>query len=162
MRKRGARFNRSSALVGIAKLIHRGRAAARAEALSRTSTQEEQHLLIIPARTSFAALRAGKATIQDLHNVSAFMNVGLVAATDMGESAAAGAIQEGIIHLCKVKDRGGPTYAMSAEQRRAIAEAVRLTDDVFCCATILELDAAHRKVLRHVGGGDLNLVSVPA
>ncbi len=147
MRKAG-RKRRALDRYGGARLICQKSAQARErEALDRPLTEQEAHMLIIPARVSMAALAEGRASIGDVHNISAFLNVGLILAHNIEEFDARNAVQEGIFSLASVRERPGPTYAMNAEQRTNIVWAVDLTDELFGVATLLELTVAHQKVL---------------
>lgn len=132
---------------GVALLFKRAEQAEVRSVLSRPLSGGEQHKLIIPARASAHSLMMGTAHIDDLHNVAAFMNVGVVLASDIGEREACDAIQEAIHHLADVKHRGGSRFAMNAVQRASIGQAVELTDEMFCCSTLYEITVAHQKVM---------------
>jgi len=147
MRKRGKHKPRSP-LGGAALLFRRCVEQAKIASLSRPLRDDEAHMMLIPARVSADRLRAGAAELQDLHNVAAFINVGGVLASDIGEREACAAIQAGVFAICAVKDRGGPRYAMNAEQRDAILQAVSLTDEVFGVSTLLEIGTAHHKLMK--------------
>lgn len=146
MRKRTVRKRRATT-GGIALLMKRSEQAEVKSILSRPLEGEEQHKLIIPARASAHCLMMGTAKIDDLHNVAAFMSVGVVLANDIGERQACDAIQEAIHHLADVKARGGSRYALNAKQRESIGQAVELTDELFCCSTLYEITVAHKKIM---------------
>lgn len=147
MRKRG-KPRRATPLGGNLHLLHRRMEEQRKrEALTRELDTDEQTRLIVPARTSCELLQTGAAQIDDLHNITAFLNVGLVLANDTGEEEAREFIQAAILDIIAVKDRGGPRYGLNAEQRERIPPAVALVDELFCCTTLLEIATAHRKVV---------------
>lgn len=148
MRKRAPRRKAASPYGGIALLLRRSHEQERLRALARPLDGDEQGTLMIPARISAERLRAGEAELLDLHNVAAFINVGVILARDIGETEACDAIQAGTHAIAAVKDRGGPRYAMNAAQREAILQAVDLTDELMQCATLLEIATAHQKLMQ--------------
>lgn len=150
MRKRGRQRRVIDAFGGARLLCRRSIDAQRKQALNRPLHEDEERTLILPARVSMAALLEGKALVGDLHNIAAFLNVGMVLAHDIKEFAAQAAIQAGIFAVSEVKHRPGPRYAMNADQRALISEAVALTDEVFTASTLLELSVAHRKVMNAI------------
>lgn len=162
MRKRGKTFKRINTFGGVALLAKH----QQAQRLSRPLTDAETAHLLIPARVSAAQLMDGVAEIGDLHNVTAFLNVGMVLSNDIGEGRACKAVQAGILRILEVKQRPGPTYAMNAAQREDICLAVQLTDELFSVSTLLEISVAHRKVLaaldRKGEAGNLEPVEIAA
>lgn len=108
-------------------------------------------------------LRCGRASIEDLHSIVALLNTALVLADDVGEDAARGAIQDGIVAITEVKDRKTVRFAMSAAQRARISPAVDLADELFCCCSLLEIVNAHTKLMSWLPkNGSLDLVEVNA
>ena len=152
--QRARRIIKGAAL--ISKLIGR-------PALDRQPNLDDKARLLIPGRVSANALRSGYAEIVDLHNIIALLNVGMVLAHRVGESAAREAIQAGIFAMIEVKDRPGPRYAMNSRQRELVMQAVDLADELFCCCTLLELAAAHSVVMKALPKtGSLDLVEIEA
>lgn len=146
---------------GVVLLLKRSHAAQSRKALDRLLDSDEQARLITPARYSCRQLANGVAAINDLHNITAFLNVGLVLANDIDEHEAREFIQAAILDIIAVKDRGGPRYGLNAEQRERIPPAVALVDELFCCTTLLEIATAHRKVVKALPlTGDLKAVEV--
>ena len=147
---------------GGARLICKKSMQARdREALDRPLTEQEAHMLVIPARVSLTALLEGRASIDDVHNIVAFLNVGLILAHNIQEFDARNAVQEGIFAMASVRARPGPTYAMNADQRTRVVWSVDLTDELFGVSTLLELTTAHRKVLSAIPlNGSGNLIEV--
>lgn len=163
MRKRGKQRRHLRQDGGLALLMNRHSHAIRSAALSRPMNRDEEHALLIPARISSARLHDGSANIQDLHNIAAFLNVGSVLARDADEIEAFDAIQAGLFCIIDVKGRGGPVFAMNAVQRSAIGEAVSLTDELFCCTTLLDIATAHHRVMKSIPlTGTLERVDVDA
>lgn len=161
MRKRNPRRTPRGTLGGAVLLLRRSHQGSIRESLSRPLNTDDQHRLLLPARISAVRLRSGHAEQQDLHNLVAFLNVGSVLARDTGENEAFSAVQAGVLALCAIKDRPGPRYAMNPEQRTTVLQAVDLVDELFCCTTLLEISAAHRKIMAVLPlTGDLKLLEV--
>lgn len=130
-------------------------------ALVRQADDDDQHRLLIPGRVSAEELRRGSAEILDLHNITALLNVAMVLAHNVGECPAREAIQAGIFAMAEIKDRPGPRYAMNAQQREFVMQAVDLADELFCDCTLLELATAHSQVLRSLPKtGTLEVIQV--
>ena len=155
MKKRSKRAARIiSGASFIKKLLNR-------PALVRNANEDDQYRLLIPGRMSAEELRRGSAEILDLHNVTALLNVALVLAHNVGEIPAREAIQSGIFAMAEIKDRPGQRYAMNAQQREFVTQAVDLADELFCDCTLLELATAHSQVLRSLPKtGTLEVVQV--
>src|SRR5574337_377102 len=160
VRKRGARFNSHHRNGGPALLAkHQS-----IQALARPLSEQEEAALLVPARLALSNLLDGSARSDDLHAVTALINVGMLLAHAIGEHPACAAIEAGNRGMLEVKSRPGPRYAMNAAQREAIVQAVQLTDELFGVSSLLEIYSAYRRVLaaydRRGGSGNLERVEI--
>src|SRR5574337_1951392 len=135
MRKRGARFKARHGKGGVSLLAR----CEQAQTLSRPLTDGEGAALLVPARLALSNLLDGSARSDDLHAVTALIDVGMLLAHAIGEHPACAAIETGIRAMLEVKSRPGPRYAMNAAQREAIVQAVQLTDELFGVSSLLEI-----------------------